>query len=200
MTDMEVAVPYADASVPVITVTLQRIGQLLIQALELRDVHFLEAVTGAELVDLVVDLVEDPRLVVVWAVELDGVVRLCGIQAVHHFNLVEVDDAATAGTAWDLSHCVCLESDLNELHPMDKRQWQHGSTEGRGVLTASQTGASNGSQGLWSRLAVPLPSSTHPHVPLEPSEGQTTLLMPRSVTGLIPGGWWRRREGHPVLQ
>jgi len=88
MTDMEVAVPYADASVPVITVTLQRIGQLLIQALELRDVHFLEAVTGAELVDLVVDLVEDPRLVVVWAVELDGVVRLCGIQAVHHFNLV----------------------------------------------------------------------------------------------------------------
>ena len=72
----------------------------------------LEGVCRAELVDLMVDLVIDPRLVVVDRVVLDRLVHVLALQSVDHLDLVEGDHGAARGAAWDLGHLVRLQSDL----------------------------------------------------------------------------------------
>mmetsp|Transcript_8896 Transcript_8896/g.20960 ORF Transcript_8896/g.20960 Transcript_8896/m.20960 type:complete len:331 (+) Transcript_8896:65-1057(+) len=110
-----------DPRSPAVDVRLQRVPQRLVERVELGDVHLLEGVCRAELVDLVVDLVIDPRLVVVDRVVLDRLVHVLALQSVDHLDLVEGDHGAARGAAWDLGHLVRLQSDLYRLVPREQR-------------------------------------------------------------------------------
>ena len=79
---------HLDARVVLGAVGLQRLGERLVEPIELVDVDLLQRVRRAELVDLVVDLVKDPKLVVVHAVVLDGVEGVRAIEPIDHFDLV----------------------------------------------------------------------------------------------------------------
>jgi len=86
-------------------------------------VDLLEGVCRAELVNLVVDLVVYPCLVVVDGVVLDRLVHVLALQPVDHLDLVEGDHRAARGAARDLGHLVRLQSDLYRFVPGE--QWPH---------------------------------------------------------------------------
>eukprot|EP00961_Rhodomonas_salina_P181674 2452520-Rhodomonas_salina.2 len=64
----------------------------------------------AELVDLVVDFVEDPQLVVVGTVLLDRLHHVVLLQDVHHLDFVEADHHSTPRAARDRCDFICLRS------------------------------------------------------------------------------------------
>jgi len=103
-----------DSGCPLVTVMLQSFGQLFIQRVELFNEDLLQGVSGAELVDLVtkrmeskvkkgkqaeamylLNLVENPRCVIVGGVVLDGLVRELFLEPIHNFNLVKLDKDST---------------------------------------------------------------------------------------------------------
>ena len=89
---------------------------------ELRDVHLLQRVLRAELVDLVVDLVVDPRLIVVGGVVLDRRVHVLGLQLVDHLDPLEGDHRAARRAARDVHHLVGLHRRLHRRVRRHDRQ------------------------------------------------------------------------------
>lgn len=77
-----------DARSPEPATFLERQGQILVQLVELVDVHFAQGVLRAELVDLVMDLLENPRAVVVDCVIPHGLQHVFLPETIHHFHLV----------------------------------------------------------------------------------------------------------------
>ena len=71
-------------SYPGITHPLDGVLEVLVDLVEEVDVDLLQVVDGAELVQLVVHLVEDERLVVVGGVVLDDVLHGLRLQDVYH--------------------------------------------------------------------------------------------------------------------
>ena len=68
------------------------------------------------------NLVEDPSLVVVHSVVLDGLMDKTLLQSVDNFNVIESDDNSAAGPARDVGHLVCLNRDLHVLKGRQNRQ------------------------------------------------------------------------------
>lgn len=77
---------------------------------------------GTELIDLVVDLVVDPRLVIVDCVVLDSVPGQGLVQSIDHFDLFEVDDHATLSAARHIADSICLHCHLDSVVASDSRQ------------------------------------------------------------------------------
>merc|ERR1719488_63983 len=71
-------------------VALERLLEPLVDLVEERDCDLVQRVPAAELVDLVVHLVKDPRLVVARRVVGDGLARELGAQAVDDLDLSNV--------------------------------------------------------------------------------------------------------------
>ena len=70
---------------------------------------------GAELVDLVMDLVVDPDVIVVDGVVPDGVHNHRPIELINDLDSVKVDHDTTGGPAGDVRHRIGLQSHLNLL-------------------------------------------------------------------------------------
>ena len=87
--------------------------KLLVQVVELVNEHLLQGGLGAELVDFVVDLVEDPSLVVVHSVVLHGLVRVFLSESVDDFNLVEFNHNSTLGSTGYVVNFICLNCHLH---------------------------------------------------------------------------------------
>jgi len=88
---------------------------MLVKLVELVDVDLAESVLGAELVDLVVDLVVDPRLIVVDRVVLDCGPGHVWLQSVDHLDFLEVDDDTALGAAGNAADSVSLNGDLDSV-------------------------------------------------------------------------------------
>ena len=70
----------------------------------------MEVMARTELVELVMNLVEDERLIIVCCVVLDN---LIGLKDIHHFDPVKVDHDFTTCPAWNILDFICLESGLS---------------------------------------------------------------------------------------
>ena len=86
---------------------------MLVQAIKLLNVDLVQSVLRAKLVDLVMDLVIDPSLVVINCVVLDGLPGQLAVETIHNFNPFEVNDDTSLSTAWDIAHSICLHSHLH---------------------------------------------------------------------------------------
>ena len=62
-----------------------------------------------------VNLVVDPRLVIVDCVVLDGLPGELLPETVHHLDLLEMDDDTALCTARHIRDCICLHSDLDRV-------------------------------------------------------------------------------------
>ena len=92
---------------------------MLIQVVKLLNVDLMQRVLRAELVDLVVNLVIDPRLVVVSRVVLHGLPSQLFLQPVYNLDLLEVDSNSTLCTARHISHGICLHRYLHSVVASD---------------------------------------------------------------------------------
>ena len=88
---------------------------MLIKLVELINVYLVEGVLRAELIDLVVDLVVDPSLVVVYCVILYSLPSQFLLQTVHHFNLFELNDNTALSATRYTTDCVRLDCHLNRV-------------------------------------------------------------------------------------
>jgi hypothetical protein len=79
-------------------------------------------VCGAELVDLVVDLVENPSLIVSYGVVFDSFPSHFFSQAVYHFDLVEFDYSASTSATWYIVYFISLHCNLNFYIGSESRQ------------------------------------------------------------------------------
>lgn len=96
-------------------ILLQSQFEIFINLIKELNVDLLKRVDTAELVQLVVDLVEDERLVVVGCVVLHDIIHCMWDQEVHHLDPVEVDHHATACPTRYILHLICLECGLHRL-------------------------------------------------------------------------------------
>ena len=62
-----------------------------------------------------VDLVVDPRLVVVHSVVLHCLPGVVGPEAIDHLDFGEVDDDTALGSAWNVRHGICLNCHLHGI-------------------------------------------------------------------------------------
>ena len=106
--------------------------EVLVQLIELGDVDLVESVLGAELVDLVMDLVEDPGLVIVDGVVLDGLVGQVSLESIDHLYLIEVEHKASTGATGNVSDLVGLHCDL---HLVQLGHQRHFHVESRATLS-----------------------------------------------------------------
>mmetsp|Transcript_30293 Transcript_30293/g.34534 ORF Transcript_30293/g.34534 Transcript_30293/m.34534 type:complete len:255 (+) Transcript_30293:439-1203(+) len=96
-----------------IDIVLERPSQNLVETIEFVDEHLLKGVSAAELVDFVVNLVVDPRLVVVNGIILYDGVRGVGTQLVHHLDIIESNDRPTTSPTRDIRYLVGLDRHLD---------------------------------------------------------------------------------------
>lgn len=75
----------------------------------------MEGGTRAELVDLMMNLIENPGLVVIDGVVLDCFVNQLFLQSVDHFNLVKINHDTTLSSTGDVRYSVSLDGCLNHL-------------------------------------------------------------------------------------
>jgi len=75
------------------------------------------------LVDLMMNLIENPGLVVIDGVVLDCLVNQLFPQSVNHFNLVKLNHDAAFSSAGDVLDSVSLDGCLNHLVAGHKRQF-----------------------------------------------------------------------------
>lgn len=70
-----------------------------------------------ELVDLMMQLVSYPELLIVLRVVKHSLIYMGLLQFVHHFHLIEVDQCSIRCPAWDVRHHIRLDADfhLDEL-------------------------------------------------------------------------------------
>ena len=66
-----------------------------------------------ELIDLVVNLVIDPGLVVVYSVVLDRVPSKIGFEPIHYFNFFEMDYNTTLSSARNIADSIGLHRNLH---------------------------------------------------------------------------------------
>ena len=76
---------------------------------------------GAELIDLMVNFVVDPDLIVVGAVRLDCRTDMGELQAVDDFDALKVDLGAAVGAARDVMYGVGLKGGLDDPDGRDER-------------------------------------------------------------------------------
>ena len=81
---------------------------MLVKDIKLLDVDLVQRVLGAELVDLVVNFVIDPCLVVIDGVVLDCIPGQIFVKSVDDFNPLKVDDDTTLGSARHITDRVSL--------------------------------------------------------------------------------------------
>ena len=72
--------------------------------------------------DSLLNLVEDPSLVIVHSIVLDGLMDEGLLQAVDDLNVIEVDNHTPAGAARDVRHFVCLDCYLHVLEGCHQRE------------------------------------------------------------------------------
>jgi hypothetical protein len=75
---------------------------------------------GAELVHEVVNLVEDPNLVIIDSIVLDCFMYILDLQTVDNLDTLEVDSYSSSGTARDICHFIGLNSNLNTVPSVDE--------------------------------------------------------------------------------
>lgn len=100
----------------------QCIGQLLVKSVKFVNEDVLESVFTAELVDLMVNLIKNPRFVVVDGVVLDSFLGKLLFESVHHFDLLEHYVDSARGTARNVIYFVCLHGYLNVFDGGDERK------------------------------------------------------------------------------
>jgi hypothetical protein len=104
---------YFNARGPLVCIGLENFDKLLVEFIELIDEYFLECVLRAELIDLMMNLVIDPCLIIVHRVVLDGLMRQIFVQSIHHLYLVKVDKHSPGGTTWHIVYFISLHGDLH---------------------------------------------------------------------------------------
>jgi hypothetical protein len=102
-----------DPGSPFLKILLQGLLQLFVQVIELFNENFLQRVLGAELVDLVMDLVENPSLIVCYGVVFDCFPSHFFSQAVYHLDLVEFDYSTSTCATWYIVYFISLHCNLN---------------------------------------------------------------------------------------
>jgi hypothetical protein len=102
-----------DAWRPRAKVLVEGLDEFLVELVEDVDVDLLQGVLGAELVDLVVQLVSDPELLIILSVVEHSVVDELLLQLVHHLDLVEVNQRSVGRSAGDAGDHVGLDAHLH---------------------------------------------------------------------------------------
>jgi hypothetical protein len=115
---------YFNARGPLVCIGLENFDKLLVEFIELIDEYFLECVLRAELIDLMMNLVIDPCLIIVYGVVLDGLVRQIFVQSIHHLYLVKVDEHSPGGTTWHIVYFISLHGDLHLFKGRDNGYFQ----------------------------------------------------------------------------
>ena len=69
-----------NASIPLVAAVLKSFGKGLVQNLKVVNVHFAKGVTAAELVDLMMNFIKDPDLVIPDTVVTHSWIYMCAIQ------------------------------------------------------------------------------------------------------------------------
>jgi len=88
---------------------------LLVEVVKLIYENLLERRFGAKLVNLMVNFVKDPCLIVVDGIVLYGLINCFFSQSVDNFNLVELNHDSTFGSTRYIVDLICLYRDLNGL-------------------------------------------------------------------------------------
>ena len=75
----------------------------------------------AELIDLVVQFVSNPVRFVILCVVKNCIIDIFFLQAVHHFNFIEVYQGAVWCAARDVFYHICLDADFHLDEVLKKR-------------------------------------------------------------------------------
>ena len=106
-----------DSGRPIFEIFIKRFHQLFIKFVKDIDVNFLERMLGTELIDLMVDFVCDPKLII-WL----GVIKYCFEhhifpQLINNLNFVKIDQRSIRSSTRDIFYFIGLDGhfDLNEF-------------------------------------------------------------------------------------
>jgi hypothetical protein len=77
---------------------------------------------ATELVNLMMDFIEDPSLIIIHSVVLNSVVHECLPQSIHYLNLVKVYYHTSTSSTRNVRNFVSLDCDLNVLIACEERQ------------------------------------------------------------------------------
>ena len=94
---------------------------MLVQLIKLVDVDFMQSMRRTKLVDLVVNLVIDPGLIIVDRVVLDCLPGHIGLQPVHNLDFLEVNDHTALCAARNIAHRISLHRHLHDVEKGDQR-------------------------------------------------------------------------------
>mmetsp|Transcript_11696 Transcript_11696/g.35688 ORF Transcript_11696/g.35688 Transcript_11696/m.35688 type:complete len:279 (-) Transcript_11696:32-868(-) len=127
-----------NTSIPFVTVLLQSLKEGLVELLEQINVHLLHGVGRAELVDLVMDLIKDPRLIIVYAILFHGFPSLIFSQLIHTFNFIKAQHHTIGGATRNTCYHISLQCHLYFCDTSDgKLQVVAGLSETRKQSTSS---------------------------------------------------------------
>lgn len=102
-----------DAWCPLGEVLVKRLDEFLVELVEYAYIDLLQGMLGAELIDLMMQLVGDPKLLVVLSIVEHCLVNCLLAQFVDHLHLVEVYQRAIGGAAGNVGDGVSLDADLH---------------------------------------------------------------------------------------
>jgi hypothetical protein len=77
---------------------------------------------GAELIDLMMNFVGDPKLLIVFCVIEDGLIDKLLSKFVHNFDSVKIDKSAVGSTTWNIIDGIGLNGDLHFDEFFNERQ------------------------------------------------------------------------------
>ena len=98
---------------PDVARVLDCFSERFVQCIKKIDINLLQGVGAAELVDFMVDLVENPSLVVMDCVVLDRLVNQILTKAVDNLYFIEMNQNSSRCTAGNTSDGICLHLHQN---------------------------------------------------------------------------------------
>ena len=88
---------------------------MLIKLIELVNVDLMQGVLWTELIDLMMNFVIDPGLVIVDCVILHCVPSQVFVETIDDLDSFEMDNYTALSSTRDITYCICLNSDLHSV-------------------------------------------------------------------------------------